>query len=244
MQEYVFDYSTYKKRLEKPINFGFSILSLVIIFLLGICVFLKQNKTEYIEYYFVEIGQFKTFSQANKMANELSSKSGAGFVFFDDCYHVLAGFYNNQENAKTVSSNISEEYQGAKIFSISATKFKAKRDFTSTQNKSLRSMLEYNDELITELYNLSINIEKNTETFNAAILKVKNLKEEHTSNFKQFKANFNGKNEQLNLKKKLNEIQNSLSHLTNCNEQDIKQKIKYELINIVVLQCNILNEIG
>lgn len=243
MQEYNFNYLDYKKRLKKPIKFNFVFITLVLILLLGTCVFLNQNKQSFSTYYFVEVGEYSTFFQANKTAIELSQKSGAGFVYFDKSYHVLAGFYLTQESAKSVSKNIANEYPNAKIFTLSAAKFSNKKTYSKTENFTLKNMIENNKNLINSIYQLSLSLDKNELSFNSAITKILALKDDFVCSQKLFEDSFKNEKIYFNTNKKLNEICNSLTRLTKSTEQELKQKIKYELINITITHTLILNEI-
>lgn len=243
MQEYNFNYLDYKKRLKNPIKFNFVFITLILILLLGTCVFFNQNRQGFSTYYFVEVGEYSTFSQANKTASEVTLKSGAGFVYFDKSYHVLAGFYLTQESAKTVSKNIANEYPNTKIFTLSAAKFNNKKTYSKTENSTIKNVIENNQNTINSIYQLSLSLDKNELSFNSAITQILALKDDFVCSQKLFEDTFKNEKIYFNTNKKLNEICNSLTRLTKSTEQELKQKIKYELINITITHTLILNEI-
>lgn len=236
-------YFRYKKRQKKPIKISIAFLSLCLIFLLGICVFINQKNQEFCTYYFVEIDTFATFSQANKSAIELTNKSGAGYVFFDKNYHVFAGVYLTEESAKTVSKNILNDYPNAKIFAISTAKFKNKNQYSKNENLTLKNTISSIQNLIKSLYQISISFDKNEENFKTAITKISTLKDTFCLQQSKFDECFKNEKIYFNTNKKLDEICNALTRLSNCSEQDLKQKIKYELVNIAITSSMIFNEL-
>ena len=236
-------YFRYKKRQKKPIKISIAFLSLCLIFLLGICVFINQNNKEFCTYYFVEIDTFATFSQANKSAIELTNKSGAGYVFFDKNYHVFAGVYLTEESAKTVSKNILNDYPNAKIFAISTAKFKNKNQYSKNENLALKNTISSIQNLVKSLYQISISFDKNEENFKTTKTKISTLKDTFCLQQSKFDECFENEKIYFNTNKKLDEIFNALTRLSNCSEQDLKQKIKYELVNIAITSSMIFNEL-
>ena len=103
MSNYVFDYCQYRKNLSTKNNFNFITIFLLIIILLGMCVFLKPIKTSKSIFYYVEIDNFQTYKDAQKLSYELQNFGTNSLIFFDKTYHVLVGFYSIKNHAKTVS---------------------------------------------------------------------------------------------------------------------------------------------
>lgn len=242
MQEYLFDYSSYKKRIKKTNKFGFIDIFFLIIFLCSLCIVLKQTNTQTYNYYFVEISQFKNFSKANKLANEISQQAGAGFVYFDNSYHVLAGFYLNFSDAETVANNLTDDYKNAKVFSLSATKFKQSKNFSTTQNQALKNTISININLLNELYSISTNM-NDQNNLNKNKLKLKKLCDDFNDNLNEFCKNFPNK-ELYNCKNRLQNIKNSLSRIDLASTQESIANIRYETINIAINHINFLNEIN
>ena len=242
MQDYVFDYNEYKKRTKKPIKFNFSLTIFFVIILLGLCVFLNQTKTSYIEYNFVDVGQFSNYSQASKFAQNLSSQNGAGFIYFDDCYHVFAGFYTSKTDAEKVVKNIVEFYPNATATTISANKFKTKNNLKKAQNIAIKNQIDTNENIIESISNLSIELDLNNITTTAFNLKITQIVDEFSSTFKVLNSClFNNKTKRFDLSKYLTEIKNSLTNIQSASAQELPQKVKYELINIVVNNIRFLN---
>lgn len=244
MQEYIFDYKDYKKRIKKPIKFNITLTTILIIILLGLCVFLSQPKVRTTNFYFVEIGKFQTFSQANKMATEISLKNGAGFVYFDNNYHVLAGFYPDKNSAEKVSKNISNEYPKSTVFCLSATQFYQNKSFSKNKNDLIQNLCDVLTNIETSLYEISILLDTNNNSYKTIKTKLNSLLDIYSSNFANLKNEIKTDTNNINILKKALEINNSLSRITEANEQSLPQKIKYETINIVVNHAMILDEIS
>lgn len=245
MQDYVFDYNEYKKRTKKPVEFNFSLTIFFVIILLGLCVFLNQPKLTQIEYNFVEIGQFATYSQASKTAQNLSAQNGAGFVYFDNCYHVFAGFYTTKTDAEKVAKNIVEFYPNAVATTISATQFKTKKSLSKSQNLATKNLINITENTINTLSKLSIDIDSNNISSINIGLKLEQIKDNFSSALKSFNTAFDGnKNNRFDIVKYFTEIENSLTNIKATASQDLPQKIKYELINIVVNHIRFLQAIA
>lgn len=243
MQEYVFDYATYKKKIKKPFNFSFSLTIVVCILLLGLAFFLNQKRTD-LEFYFVQVGEFENFSHANVLANEISSQNGAGFVYFDGSYHVLAGFYLNKTDAENVAKNISTNYPSAKTFSITQQKFAYNKNYNKAQNEMFYNMFESLFEMENDLYNLSVLVDTNAINQTKASTKITSLIDIFASIADNFSTQFKDDYSMINERKALKEIESSLNRLKGATEQELQQKLKYELINIVINHTKLLNNLG
>lgn len=242
MDEYVFDYYEYKKRIKNPIKFSLSLTVFFVIILVGLCAFLNQPKVSLIEYNFVEVGQFATYTQASKTAQNLAAQTGAGFIYFDNCYHVFAGFYTCQSDAEKVAKNIVEFYPNATATTISACKFKQQRQYTKTQNLAIQNMIEATENCIETLSKLSVEIDTSTTLKPNLNLKLGQIKDDFSSVLSSFKSNFNQQlTGRFDISNSLSQIQNSLTNIISAAPQGLQQSIKYELINIVVNQARFLN---
>ena len=250
MQEYVFDYASYKNKIKNSSlnihsvrtnqteKFGFIFVIFLIIFLLATVVLIKQKSVKKQSFYFVQIGEFGSFLQANKQANQAMQLGGAGYIYFDNNFHTLVGFYLSYDDAEKVSKNIIDDFPNAKVFEISTQKFSKRSQPKITNN--LNTILS---NLTQDLYQLSVDFDTN-KNFKNTHLKLSNLTDNFNSNFDQFKKEYGDDTSKLNCKKKLNNISQSLSRICEAEEAELPQKMKYELINIVVNYTMFLNEIS
>lgn len=243
MQEYVFDYTSYKKKLKKPVNFSFSLTIVVCILLLGLTFFLNQKRTD-LQFYFVQVGEFENFSNANVLANEIVSQNGAGFVYFDGCYHVLAGFYLNNLDAENVAKNISPNYPNTKVFSITQQKFVYNKNYNKTQNEMFLKMFETLSEIEKDLYNLSVLVDTNAINQTKASTKITSMIDIFATVSTDFSTHFRDDYSMINEKKAIKEIETSLNRLKGTTEQELPQKLKYELIDIVINHTKLLNNLA
>lgn len=244
MPEYIFNFNEYKKKIKKSTNFNWVFTIVFIIFLLGLNVFFKTNFTPNYDFYFVEIDCVKSFSKANKIANELCIKNGAGYIYFDNNYHVLAGFYKDEASAKTVAENISNEFQNAKIFSISVSKSATKNAKFNKAKNQINSLLSTLFEIENSLYETSILIETENTNFKTINTKLITLYDKYFNVFDDLKSSFAEDNSAYNILKKAKTIQTSLLNLTQIDQQELAQKLRYETVNIAVNHTMILNELA
>ena len=242
MDEYYFDYEKYKNKIKKPVKFSLSLTIFFVIILVGLCTFLCQPKTTFIEYNFVEIGQFATFSNANKAAQNLAKQGGAGFIYFDNCYHVFANFYTSKANAETVAKNIAEYYPNATQTTISAQKFNTKNSLNKQQNLAIQKQIETNEIVINTLSKLSTELDSNNITTTNLRLKISQVYDDFSTTFKENLSSFNSNQfQQHNINKYITNIFQSLSTIQSATPEELSQKIKYELIDIVINHIRFLN---
>ena len=131
MQEYQFNYKEYNKKIYRSSGGGsIAVMVFVIIVLIGLAFFLtKQNiKHKKNEFYFVEINKCLTYKDASDLSIEIQSRAGAGYVFFDGSYHVLANFYLNKADAESVCENLKPDYPTCKVFSLKPSILNASRE--------------------------------------------------------------------------------------------------------------------
>lgn len=244
MPEYIFNFNEYKKKIKKSTNFNWVFTIVFIIFLLGLNVFFKTNFTPNYNFYFVEIDCVKSFSKANKIANELCIKNGAGFIYFDNNYHVLAGFYKDETSAKTVAENIANEFKNAKIFSISVSKSATKNAKFNKGKNQIDSLISTLFEIENSLYETSILVETENTNFKTINTKLITLYDKYLKVFDDFKSAFAENNSAYNILKKAKTIQTSLFDLTQTAQHELAQKLRYETVNIAVNHSMILNELA
>ena len=220
MQEYQFNSKEYNKKIYNRTNNGsFAVIIFFIIILVGAAFLLiKQNKPSKNEFYFVEINQFLTYKEASSLSEEIQSKSGAGYIFFNGKYHVFANFYLSKADAESVSENLKQQYPNCKVYTLSYNKFSKNKKLSSTENSACKKLYEVGQTSIEQLYN--------------------NIYQYDTSqiNENQLKANF------CSIADNLSELYFSLGSLKNItDETDFNFKMRYELIKFVVNFTNTIS---
>ncbi len=233
---YNFDQKEYREKINKKSSFPATILIFLIIILLGAAFFLQNKKEDYIYFHFVEVQNFLNYSEANKLSNEIQSRNGAGFIYYDGTYHVLANFYLNKSDASSVAENLSSEYPHAKVFTIKNKQYRFYRQ--NDDSKKIAEMLDCNQDLIKDLYSISIKLDK--DEYDDRILKstLSSLKDEYNSKSKSYISHFRSSKLQPTCEY-IQDIQNSLENIIESPE--IKKDIKYELIKIVIAHSSMLS---
>lgn len=214
MDKYIFNYNQYKKSINKKPKNYFSLIFIIIIILLGLCIFLYPKNYNYEKMYFVEIDNFNTYKDANKLANLISNKGGAGYVFYDGKYRVLASFYSNYDNAKKVSENLNKEYKNVSILTVENTKFTPKKQLNKHQNSQVKIVLKTTFEALLKLEKLNLKLDKKTLSENELKLHIKNINDNFQNIYSSFLSYFKNDSKFNIAKKYLNEIKNSMSTLT------------------------------
>lgn len=242
MQDYVFDYEQYQKKLNKKVNISFVFLFVIIIILSAIFSALNQPKIKTYEYHFIELNHFENYTQANEFSTQIKQVEGAGFIYKDDYYHVFANYYIDKENAEKVCKNLKNDYKNCKIYTISAHFPSNFKNLSINQNTVLKNILNNLYQLNIDLAELSLDYDTQKITYNSLCLKLKNLTENFTKNVDDFN-NFFKANSSVNFVKDylLNTTKNLNSLCSNLSEQNIKFNIKFSSVNTALNHYFILS---
>ncbi len=244
MQNYTFDYYTYKSKIKQADKVGFTIIIVLIIILLGCAVFVKTSKTKTTTFYFVQVGEYLKYADASSMATEIQSKSGAGYVYYDGTYHVLTSFYLTEDDAQSVVNKLTESYPNATVFEIEKTKFSTHTYFSDTENEILTNINSANITLIEGLYSAINRYDTSADSFAKLSYNLKTLYENYYEVAEDIKNIFNTSTTYYQTKVYIEEIIECASNLESELEQDtFAYQLKYDLIKIVVLHCSFLGSI-
>lgn len=226
--EYIFNYYQYKKRLNKKNNFFIPLSFVLIIILIGLAFWLKPANYKS-EFYFVEIASFNTYNQAINLAKEIQLKGGAGYIYYNQNYKVLACAYNTKNEAKKVANSLKEEYPFVKVFSLPLHKINSK-NLNKNKQEILTETTKILNKEIPKLINLSFDLDlKKIEADKLSIL-LKNSHNNFNDAYKNFLEIF--KEPCFNVSKEyLANINFSFKQLTTEQQSG---KIKYYLIDIMV----------
>lgn len=233
MENYIFNSKLYRKNLGKKSFKIFPLLMTIMILFVVLFVFFKPQNKQTNKFYFLEIGNFSTYSQAQKLAKELQDKDSGGHIFFQEKYHVFASFYPTKKQAENVLENILPSYPKATIFCLENQKFISNNSFTTTQNESVKSFCDNVDDSINNLSSHLTEFEKNL--MSSSILEVRinqifdSIQECKNSIYTQF-----DKPKYMNIKKSANEIEKSIDNIkSSYQQQNFKQAIRLEIMNII-----------
>jgi len=241
MSDYVFNYSQYKKSINNKTNFHFSIMFLLIILLLGLCVFLKQRKPQLDEFYFIEINNFPTYNHAQKLSQEVSQSGGAGFVYFDGSYHVLASFHSNYDDAESVLQNVKTTHPTATIFSITSNHFSHHSSLSSSQNSSVKNFLNELETYILKIEKLSIQLDLREISFDQLSISTKKHAEPIMSAYENLINVFNHNPKHNITKQYAQQAVSAISNISALDQSNVSSCLRYHLISIVVNQHQFLS---
>ncbi len=232
--QYSFNYQEYQQRIKKKSNHSFTILIITIILLFGLAVFLFPHDLGISYLYFVEVNNFINYSEANKLANEIKEKNGAGYIYYDGKYHVLASFYPSKSDAETIAENLKAEYPSSSVYSLEIKRYNKKNSLTSEQNKVILNTIEANESLIDSLYKCNISFDTGEFNESELSIKLKVLKNEIEKSYKAFNSEFKTlpKFDALSIELDIFDSMNTI--LGSFNGGNVSQCLKYELIKIVI----------
>ena len=236
MTNYKFDYSQYKKRINNKTSLPFSIIIFLIIVLMGaICFICKPSNN--VNFYFLEVNCFFSYSDANICANEITNLNAGGYVYFNGKYHVLACAYLNEKDATQAKENIKEQYPNAKVFKLSSTEFN-KNSFKTKESDAICYAINANQKVIEKLFNLIVELDTNSLTEEQAKREIETLKNNYISSTDNFNTIFRTNKKLTKQKEKISSYVSTLKQLKHA--ENISQSLKYCLIKISILHYSFL----
>lgn len=233
MNNFQFDYNQYKKKLNKHLNLDISVATLIIILLFGVAFFVYSPiKTKKLNFYFLEVGSFLNYTQAQQTAELLQNNGGAGLVYFNNKYRVLACAYVEHEQATTVKNNIKADYSTAKVLTLS-TDMPTLHQFSKKEKTLIWNTIKTNTNLFKQLFNSVMDYESNNITHDKFILNIKNILLTFQQQVDNFENNFNNNLKTERAKQNLNNAKNCLNSILN-NTENFCQNCKLQLTKFSV----------
>ena len=238
-----FNYSHYKKTLNKNNNFSLTIIVFFIILLLGLCVFFKPQTKDLNKFYYAQIGDFQTYNEALNLSTQLQNDGVTSYVYFDKSYHVLLSFYSTSSDAEKVTENLKNDFENSDVFSISFARFFKRTYLSNNQNSAIEDYLKTTYQTILSLEHLANQLDRSSISFNEAKILLQALLEDYDSMFDTIISNFRT-NSSFNVSKKYaNEILVTLTNLIKKEEQEFSALLRYHIIDISINYANFSDNI-
>lgn len=234
MTSFQFNETDYKKRINKTKKLPLVVIIAMIIILCIIVIFVRPQSQNIDQFYFVKIDSFSTYKEASKLATDIQQMSGAGYVYYDEQYHVFASFYHSLDDAKKVLDNICQEYTNSKVHTLEVERFSPVDHLSKKQNDAVDALTKSILNTIYELSQFSIAFDNKSKAFNELSIKIQNMNSSFNSLYKNFNMVFHSESKYNTAKSNLLEISKSLERLCESCERTFSQTIKFETIDIII----------
>lgn len=182
-----------------------------------------SEKPDYI--YCLSAGSFSTQKEAIALSDNLIELGCAGYIHYDGLFHVLISFYLNEDDANAVSQKTS--YTIYKIFKSSNLK-----SIPSTIKGEYDKCKNFDQDILTDLYNATVIIEKNNDTITAKQI-ITNTFTKATASTSEFIKNAVNVND-INIQKHLSKINSVLSELNKLTNNITLSSIRFTAIFIAL----------
>ena len=240
MSDYEFNYSQYTKKLNIKNN-NFSIIFLVIILLLGCCVYLKPLDLKNNKLYFIQAQEFQTYNDAKNLSQEIKKNGFAGYIYFDKNYHVLISFHTSKADAKTTLKNSKSKHKNISIFYLEKKGFFNGKNLNKTQIKAITNFKNKTEKISLELENYYSSFFDNSLDLKTLSIHIENIKNNFDKTHTKLIKSFDNNSKFNPAKKHANNMLKSLSNLClNVNELT-PSSAQYEIINFVINQYQFLS---
>ena len=193
-----------------------------------------------LEFYFIEIANFQSYNDALNLSQEIHNSGGAGYIYFDEKYHVLASYYSRLESANSVLKNIQTSYPNSSILTIVATPF-SNSNLSTKEKIAVESFLTVSEQLILELEQFSTEYNKGELSINKFKTQTKNMCDGFLESYNNFISTFK-KNSKLNIAKDYaSQMLSALINITKLENQNLSSSLRYELIGFVINRYHLLS---
>lgn len=140
--------------------------------------------------YAVELSNFDNSADAFVASEEVLSQLGAGYVVNDNgIYRVLASAYLAKSNAESVLSNLNENGVTASLYKVVMPSTFMELELADAQKTALENCFNMFNTAYTELYELSIGLDKGLKTLEQCQMGVISLKSDCTDLVETFNQN-------------------------------------------------------
>jgi len=236
-----FNYYLYKKRINKIFKINFLFVLILMFLFISLSVFFKPTQIKSY-FYFIEIDNFATYSNALNLANEIKNKNGAGYIFYEKNYKVLATFFTNKKDAEKVASNLKEMYSNSKVFTLKVSKNLKLFSFTKKQKEIVEKLKNETSKTISFLSSSSILLDTQELSFNKFNYKQTEALKQFNSCYEKFSNSFKQNSVYNSAKKYLNNIKMSFTGLNEIdNISQLSLNLKFHLVDIVINYVSFLN---
>ena len=110
------------------------------------------------QYYALQTGMYSDLKTAEEYAKTVKSRGGAGYVYYDGVYRVIASIYKTAVQARTVGEKMGQSGIDATVFSFSISPYTDSSISQSDRNE-LELLSDYTDYCYQTLYTLSNDID-------------------------------------------------------------------------------------
>lgn len=126
-------------------------------------IFTQNSNT--VQYYAVILSEFDELSAAQAESTSSAESGGAGFVWEDETYKVVANIYKSREDADKVAANLLDSEYTATVYQI-----------TYDINSDIKEVFDLLDDVYADLYTISTEVEKGDMSVVVASSEVNKLK--------------------------------------------------------------------
>ena len=242
MNEYHFNYYQYNKRLNKNLKINFIIIIIIFIILfLTVSILLKPTQKTF-NFYFVEIDNFQTYSKAYNIAEEIKKQQGAGYIYYEQNYKVLATYFSEKKDAETVVNNLKENYPNSQVYILQINQNLKLNNLSKKQIDIVKTLQQNLFQITSILSNSSILLDKQELKFNNFIFQFKEVLKNLNKDIEKFYNLFNQNPTFNHAKDCLKNIELSVNNLSKTeNDFQLGQIIKFEMVHIVINFANFSN---
>lgn len=226
MKTYIFNYRQYRKKLNKVSISSFIFLIIVVILSLVLYTNFLPKKEKFFNYHLVEIASFQTYSEASNFSIKIKNLNGAGYIFYDQKYRVIACGFSDLKDAKSVVKNLNSNFKNSCVFTVKISK-KNFKNLDQKTKQNFEKFLNNSNTFIHSIFNLNLKLDKKEIELNKLLTQLKICVENYSyvlDDFIEKYKHYSFINPYKSSLKKIKENTNYLNNLSNKNFSSVLLK--------------------
>ncbi len=161
-----------KKHTVRHVYWGRIIAFVVVVALIviGVVLWFSRSSGKLVtparEYWFVSMGEYGDLAEASSRAETVVASGGAGYIYGQTSYKVVAACYADKSDADKVSERLGAGGEHVSVFSVACAEIAVEKPKKNAD--VLKNMLKRPQELFDALYDISVKTDTKEITETAA----------------------------------------------------------------------------
>lgn len=191
--------------------------------------------------YALSTSNHQTLVLAEDDANNCIMQGGAGYIYIDNNYYVIASMYENEADAEKVKTTLLETKPQAYILTINIPAINITSNLSSQEKNTLQDTLSIFKTTFQKLYDISVGLDTSVIKEINARLSVNELASTVTTTCDNFETVFLGTKSTnlLTIKKSINDLKDKIDLLVNNSKTPYTSYIKYAYCETIFIYKNL-----
>ena len=180
------------------------------------------------DYYCVQTGIYNTKQTAEYYAFQNQAKGGAGYVFADQEYRVIASVYKKEKEAQTVANRLALSGVDGKIFLLKISPLSDPSQDRESRNK-IQEIALYFDYVYQEFYDISNGLDQEIYTYTDVRSRISFVVQKLTD----YQNDLDSFDKTVNVSKLSSQIKSTIATITALPISPSSAQLRYAYISVL-----------